>query len=607
LDIESLRSWFDPRFWARGQAYARQGQVRYLHLGENELHAQVLGSRPQPYQVRISWDEDGLPVDAECTCPAFVEMNRYCKHIAAAAIAACGRGALPAATEDTLARLPQQVLLERLSAADLRELWQQLASAAPEFDDLLRLRLMAKDAATYFSQPILAQAVDAFVRYALEHNPLAEVWSWAILDILQELLRQGHPRGLEALAAVTDALLAIPDWYRYGYVQGQDSVLNFAEKVGWAWARAMLALPLAPKERRAWARWLRQRVQKAEHWGLDWYALDRAAEAAEEGWDAEPLRHALAGEETEHPTTPRPPWVRDDELDRLQFEILLEQGRRKEAENWARARGLYVPYLRLLLEDGRLDELMQVARDLPLSASQALEAAKVLWEAGHRAAALDLAVAHWRKVGAMDAKPDMKWGTDDLARWIRNHASVLGREDLAREAAAWILQHTYPTLADYQAYRSLFSAADWPRQREQALAWMRANASPRDIMLALAEEGLLTEAMRVAEAPEEFADQDAGWIDYDDREGLVRHLLPYVRESHPEWVARQAWALAEDLIGTVNPAYYEPAVEWLEEARRAYARLGREAEWQARLNDLVQRHRRKRSLMRLLRERGWVK
>ncbi|NPA31345.1 MAG: SWIM zinc finger family protein, partial [Chloroflexi bacterium] len=239
----------------------------------------MLGSRPQPYQVRISWDEDGLPVDAECTCPAFVEMNRYCKHIAAAAIAACGRGALPAATEDALARLPQRVLLERLSAADLRELWQQLASAAPEFDDLLRLRLMAKDAATNFSQPILAQAVDAFVRYALEHNPLAEVWSWAILKILQELLRQGHPRGLEALAAVTDALLAIPDWYRYGYVQGQDSVLNFAEEVGWAWARAMLALPLAPKERRTWARWLRQRVQKAEHWGLDWYALDRAAEA----------------------------------------------------------------------------------------------------------------------------------------------------------------------------------------------------------------------------------------------------------------------------------------------------------------------------------------
>ncbi|NPA26091.1 MAG: hypothetical protein GXO36_00605 [Chloroflexi bacterium] len=605
FDLAELQSLVGEPYWSRGRQYAKQGNVQTLHLEGRELDATVQGSHGNVYSVRIAWDDQGQLTTLQCTCSMYMEWGLYCEHIAAAALVACGEGVLSEAQKDALAQMPRRELLGRLSAADLRELWQQLALAASEFDDLLRLRFMAKDATNYFSRSVLAQAVDTFVHYALERDPLAGVWSWAIHRTLRELLRQGHPRSLEALATVTDALLAIPDWYRYGYVQGQDSVLHFAEELGWIWARAMLTLPLTQEERRKWTRWLKQRKQIAEQGSLDWYSLERAIEAAEEGWDAEPIRRALAGEATGRPTARRFPWTHDDELDRLRFEILLEQGRRKEAENWARVRNLYIPYLRLLLEDGRLDELMQAARDLPLPASQALDAAKMLWEAGHRAEALDLAVTHWRKIGTAKAKLDVLWGIAELARWIWDHASILGREDLARDAAAWILQHTRPSLDDYQAYRSLFSAADWLRQREQALAWMRANASLRDTMLALAEEGLLAEAMRMAEIPEGTHAESAEW-EIHKREELMRHLLPYVQEEHPEWVAKQAWALAEALIGTANSAYYELAVRWLAEARRAYARLGREAEWQARLDDLVQRHRRKRSLKRLLRERGWI-
>jgi len=47
-------------------------------------------------------------------------------------------------------------------------------------------------------------------------------------------------------------------------------------------------------------------------------------------------------------------------------------------------------------------------------------------------------------------------------------------------------------------------------------------------------------------------------------------------------------------------AHYELAVQWLEKAALAYEALGREDDWRACLDDLIDRHRRKYKLRPLL-------
>jgi uncharacterized Zn finger protein len=57
------------------------------------------------------------------------------------------------------------------------------------------------------------------------------------------------------------------------------------------------------------------------------------------------------------------------------------------------------------------------------------------------------------------------------------------------------------------------------------------------------------------------------------------------------------------LVDRGQSQYYHHAVEWLGKAYNAYRVTGREAEWQAYLGEIRERHGRKHKLMGLL--KGW--
>jgi superfamily II DNA or RNA helicase len=83
-----LDEFFDEGAIARGQAYAQAGQVAALAFADGVLTAQVFGSAPRPYRVRIelpgfSEDGDGIHVEdviSDCSCPVVND----CKHAVAA-------------------------------------------------------------------------------------------------------------------------------------------------------------------------------------------------------------------------------------------------------------------------------------------------------------------------------------------------------------------------------------------------------------------------------------------------------------------------------------------------------------------------------------------
>ena len=74
-----------------------------------------------------------------------------------------------------------------------------------------------------------------------------------------------------------------------------------------------------------------------------------------------------------------------------------------------------------------------------------------------------------------------------------------------------------------------------------------------------------------------------------------------VVEHRPDWVIKAACHQAERIIDAGKAKYYRHAVDWLEQARRAYRAAGREADWQEYLGETRARHSRQYKLVGMLR------
>jgi uncharacterized Zn finger protein len=73
-------------------------------------------------------------------------------------------------------------------------------------------------------------------------------------------------------------------------------------------------------------------------------------------------------------------------------------------------------------------------------------------------------------------------------------------------------------------------------------------------------------------------------------ETLMR-LASAAPTSHPEWVIRLAMHHATSIMDANQANHYALAAKWLEKAAPAHEVLGREDDWQAWLDELIDRHR----------------
>src|ERR1043165_10173254 len=64
-------------------------------------------------------------------------------------------------------------------------------------------------------------------------------------------------------------------------------------------------------------------------------------------------------------------------------------------------------------------------------------------------------------------------------------------------------------------------------------------------------------------------------------------------EHRPEWVIRTSIKHAESLIAPTKSNLYPAAADWLRRAKAAYARVGRDEEWQRYLLRLKEQYRRR--------------
>ena len=80
----------------------------------------------------------------------------------------------------------------------------------------------------------------------------------------------------------------------------------------------------------------------------------------------------------------------------------------------------------------------------------------------------------------------------------------------------------------------------------------------------------------------------------------LMQLASAAHASHPEWVVRLAMHQANSIMDANRAGHYTLAAQWLEKAALAHEVMGREDDWRACLDELIERHRRKYKLRPLL-------
>jgi uncharacterized Zn finger protein len=118
--IKNIADLVGPKCFARGVAYAEQGQIGILAIAEDRVIAEAYGT--EVYSVRLTGAKKRIA--GTCTCPAFDDSG-FCKHMVAAMLvtnAQLEAGEMPDQICEGMA-----AFLARMSDAKLRSFIMELA------------------------------------------------------------------------------------------------------------------------------------------------------------------------------------------------------------------------------------------------------------------------------------------------------------------------------------------------------------------------------------------------------------------------------------------------------------------------------------------------
>ena len=564
--------------FARGEDYYRQGAVLSLTLRGGVLRAEVAGSEFAPYEVRVAFDEAGV-TEAACGCP--YEWGGWCKHIVAALLASIHE-------PESVRELP--TLEEVLSGLDrdrLQELLLKLAERDPSLAEVIESELSLS--ASSDARPVNAEAIRRRLRSSIHdvgYRHYDDYWSSGgdldearrVLDGAWSLIRSDDARNaLPVLEAIIEEYMEgweMSDWEVMGDYGGE--LLDFFEEVGAALTEALLSVDLTPREKEDWS------AKLDVWWGElgDYGAGDTfgaAFLAIEQGWSYPPLVGVLEGEIPDDEFFEE---LLDDPLTTARLNVLERRGRHEEYLRLSEAAEGITAHAIMLARLGRVEEAVEYGLERLVAPEEALAVAEVLREQRGPEAAL--------RVGEYGLSLEGRKGR--LATWVRDLAEGVGRPELALRAAVTAFRAD-PDLASYRRVLEL-SGEEWPQRREEFLDHLRQSVPyyPQGHVEVFLHEGLIQDAIdAVEESPIET---------------LLRQVVDAAIESHPGWVIETCRAEAEEIMDSGRSKYYEEAVGWLAKARDAYLSDGREEQWQAYLDELIDLHQRKYKLRPMLEDLG---
>lgn len=581
-----IRRYATEQSFYRGEEYYDTGAVGELVWRDGVLQAEVSGSHYEPYNVTATFTDEGI-AHADCDCP--YDWGGWCKHIVAVLLAYVRD---PASVEE---RPPLQSLTSDLGRDQLEELLLDLAARDATLVDHVEALLAvkqpveqpaappdkAKQSRALIDPKSIRRQVQSIL-HSLDRMRSSEAY-WhveGVVDGVRSLLISAWDFIADEDWESASALLeAITDEYIEGWVNLDDSdgfAGDFFTELGEAWTQACLVADLATQEREKWAEKLAEWQAEIGEYGVV-EAFDAAQAAVLQGWDYPPLQRAMHGHITELGAwEENAPWFAD-ELAIARLQVLERRQQYEEYLNLAQAEGQIGLYVVMLAKIGREEEAVEEGMRYLQQPQEVLSLARTLHERGRVEAALKMAEYGLTLDGAKRT----------LAEWLRIQAAAAGRLDLALDAAM-VVFHEEQSLASYLAVHEL-SGEGWGKLREELLARLRNRSSvygggPTEIFL---HENLLDDAI---------ASVEKGGAGYD----LLERVMDAVVDHRPDWVIQRAQDQAARIIEPGQAKYYHHAVGWLRKAQQAYRAAGREADWQAYLAELRERHGRKYKLMDML-------
>jgi uncharacterized Zn finger protein len=270
----------------------------------------------------------------------------------------------------------------------------------------------------------------------------------------------------------------------------------------------------------------------------------------------------------------------------VRLRVLEACGRTEEYLNLAHAARAHTSYAAMLVKLERTVEAVKYGLTSFKRPDEALTLAKVLREAAAHDDALKIADAGLAL--AANDEGNMAGSVVPLAHWLRDYAGGLGKTAVALKAGRAAFEHSL-SLEDFRAVQT-WAGADWAAIRKDLLAHLARAPHAYDRIRIYLAEGLIDEAVRAV----------GDRFGYGAHDETLMRLAGAAHASHPEWVIRLAMHQANSIMDANKANHYALAAQWLEKAALAHEVLGREDEWRACLDELIDRHGRKYKLRPLL-------
>lgn len=592
LNESLIRTIVGSQNFERGDSYYRQGAVRDTVRQSDQLIARVEGSQYEPYEVRITLAQSGIGV-ARCTCP-YAAGGNMCKHVAAVLIAYV-RG-----PESFGARPDPMTLLQDLSPEQLKDLWKKLIAQRPEIADWLAMMVTgvatSSDSAEPRRTPLNIESyrrqIRAILRLADYSRPYQTIYG--ITEQLSEVedqavafLSGNDPHS--ALAILTEiADQTIPN---YEQLEDETQLADYLTEWAKTMAEAILSVELTPTEKAALTRKMKGWQDTLADYSAE-EAIELAAIALTQGWGATKTRASVPGrvyrrvddDEEDYEEDDEEDWDEDwndeaytDEFTDLKLRIIE---RTRDVDTYLALclqENAHLRYAEKLVTLGRSDEARDHAIKHIESADEVLALAQFM-QANNAVDAAYTVGLHGLTLAGNKSR---------LGKWLAISAEGLGHPDTALHAwkAAFVGN---PELESYQHIRRL--AGDrWDALRMELMQRLKEHATMNGSVWIeiLLDEGDIKQAMS--------AWDKTTWKDY----GLLRKLVDAAAPIAPDWAIDEVMKLVSDQIGR-GSGHYAAAADWLKLIKAIYQQHGRTAEWVACINSIRETHKRKYSLMPLL-------
>lgn len=569
ISKQDIQAHVGTQSYQRGQSYANAGRIIAARWRGNTLRALCLGSRPVPYRLHATIDEDGS-IDAECSCP--VGHGGYCKHVAALLLTWVSH-------PDTFVEgIDLEATLEGKSKEELIELLLTISAGNPQFEQLLETALGADRERVEPGAEFYRQQVETAIL------PLETHWDFSSGGY-------GYGGQVSAIVDRGDEMREREDWrgaaaiYR-GVLEGvgESDALTYDEEGGLVEAvwRSTTGLGACldhlddPADRDPILDTLFEiyYTDISEYGGIDLSIgapdilitqttpeerdelIERVRDVMPEpdGWTHESYARFLLELETE----------------KLEGDAYLER---------ARELGLTDRLVEQLLALGRNEEALQEASQVDARELRTL--VPIFEEYGQD----DLIEPRVQRLVAGDRSSYYYGPGVNLEDWLMDRYKGRGNYDAALKLALRAFNER-PTLAGYREARELATeTGEWPTIRQDLMAMLAKDWPHLKVQVHL-DEGDLDDAI------DELRRLDLGPAQRLYGNDLRLQVANAAVEDRPEVAIEIYLQLADELIDARGRDNYRDAATLLGRARNLFDRLDRFEEWEEHIARLRSEHRR---------------